>query len=74
MHRINRYVDSSTEATPDCDTHLLQADGVGLWFAVFSQVELLVQLFGQVSMAAFSKQRDFSVELHSPLKNVLTHD
>lgn len=69
------YLHRSSEPTPDrgCVPHLLQADRVGLWFAVFSQVELLVQLFGQVSMTAFSKQRDFSVELHSSLKNILMH-
>lgn len=73
---IMKYLLSSSEPTPHSEhlTHLLQSDGVGLWVAVFSQVELLVQLFGQVSMTAFSKQGDFSVQLHSSLKNILTHE
>lgn len=71
-----RCLDGSSEQTPDCERvpHLLQADGVGLWFAVFSQVELLVELFGQVSMTAFSKHCDFSVEFHSSLKNILVQE
>lgn len=73
---ISCAFDGSSEQTPDCErvTHLLQADGVGLWFAVFSQVELLVELLGQVSVTAFSKHRDFSVELHSSLKNILVQE
>lgn len=35
--------------------YLLQADGIGLRFTVFTQVELLVELFGQVAVTAFSK-------------------
>lgn len=51
--------------------YLLQANSVGLGFTVLTQVEMLVQLLGQVAMAALSKQCDFSMELHSPLKNIL---
>lgn len=73
---LRRGLCGSSERTPDCErvTHLLQADGVGLWFAVLSQVELLVELFGQVSVTAFAKHRDFSVELHSSLKNILVKE
>lgn len=54
--------------------YLLEADGVGLRFTVLPQVELLVQLLGQVTVTALSEQRDFGVELHSPLKNILKRD
>lgn len=51
--------------------YLLQADGIGLGFAIFTQVEVLVKLFGQVAMTALSKYCDFSMKLHSSLKNIL---
>lgn len=51
--------------------YLLQADCVGLGFTVLTQVELLVKLLGQVAVTALSKQRDFSMELHSSLKHIL---
>ena len=51
--------------------YLLQADGVGLGFAVLTQFELPVELLGQVAVAALAEQRDFSMELHSPLKDIL---
>lgn len=63
----------SDEEQPNA-TYLLEADGVRLRFAVLPQVELLVKLLGQVAMTALSKQRDFSMELHPSLKDILQQE
>lgn len=52
-------------------SYLFEANGIGLGITVFSQVKLFVQLLGQMPMATFSKQSDFSVELHASFKYVL---
>lgn len=57
-----------------CVIYLLQANGVGLGLTVLTQVELLVKLLGQVAMTALSEQCDFSMELHSSLKNILKQE
>lgn len=51
--------------------HLFEADGVGLRLAVLSQVELSVELLGEVTVTSFSKQSDLSVELHASFEHVL---
>lgn len=51
--------------------HLFEADGIGLWLAVLPQVELSVELLGEVTVTSFTEQRDLSMELHASFKHVL---
>lgn len=52
-------------------SHLFESDGVRLRFTALPEIELFVELLGQVSVAAFSKQSDLRVKLHASLKHIL---
>ena len=51
--------------------YLLESDGVGLRLTVLPQVEVPVELLGQMAVAALPEQSDLGVQLHAPLKGVL---
>lgn len=53
--QLNQIRRKQNEGRRQQVTCLLQADGIGLGFAVLPQVKLLVKLFGQVTMTALSK-------------------
>lgn len=50
---------------------LFQTDSIGLWFAALVKSELLHNLLGQVTPAAFGKDGSLGVQLHATCKGVL---
>lgn len=65
------FLESNTIERTRGWSYLFKSNGVRLRLTVLPEIELLVELLGQVSVAAFSKQSDLSVELHAPLENIL---
>jgi hypothetical protein len=50
---------------------LLEANAVRLWLTVGAQVEFIVQLLGQVTMATLRKDGALAMQLHASLKAFL---
>ena len=49
-----------------------KTNAVALCFAVFAQVEAIVELFGEMSVAALREYRAFGVQLHTALERILS--
>ncbi|TNN42288.1 hypothetical protein EYF80_047550 [Liparis tanakae] len=73
---VCRFRGQPTECSARPGRHFFSsmADGVGLGFTVLPQVELLVELLGQVAVAALSEHGDLGVELHPSLKDILQQE
>jgi hypothetical protein len=51
--------------------HFLQSNTIGLWLTFLPEIELLEQLFRQVTMATLCKYRTLGKQFHTSLKIIL---
>ena len=48
--------------------YLFEPNGICLWITIFTQVELLVQVLGQIAMTSLTKYGHFCMKFHASLK------